>query len=77
MPKETQSEQKRSFLVSLAKYGQIGFVLPVATMLGWFLGMRADRLFHTTWLYFAGLILGIIAGFVGLIRTVAKADDNG
>ena len=30
--------------------------------------MALDRWLHTTWLYLAGLILGIIAGFVELIR---------
>ena len=77
MPKEDQSEQERSFFVTLAKYSQIGFALPAATILGWFLGARADRWLHTTWLYLAGLILGIVTGFVYLIRTVSKADDNG
>ena len=77
MPKEDQSEQERSFFVTLAKYSQIGFALPAATILGWFLGARADRWLHTTWLYLAGLILGIVTGFVYLIRTVSKADDTG
>ena len=77
MPPDTESDQKRSFLLTLAKYSQIGFALPAATILGWFLGVRADRWLHTTWLYLAGLILGIVSGFVYLIRTVSKADDNG
>jgi F0F1-type ATP synthase assembly protein I len=31
-----------------------------------------DRWLHTNWLYIVGLILGIIAGFVELIRTAMK-----
>ena len=77
MPPDSESDQKRSFLRTLAKYGQIGFALPAATILGWLLGARADRWLHTTWLYFAGLILGIVCGFVYLIRTVSQPDDNG
>jgi len=75
--KQDQSEQERSFFVTLAKYSQIGFALPAATVVGWLLGVGADRLFHTKWLYLVGLLLGIVAGFIELIRTVSKADDNG
>lgn len=77
MPKDDQSEQERSFFVTLAKYSQIGFALPAATVVGWLLGVGADRLFHTKWLYIVGLLLGIVAGFIELIHTVSKADDNG
>jgi F0F1-type ATP synthase assembly protein I len=61
----------------LAKYSQIGFALPAATVVGWLIGVGADRLLHTKSLYLVGLILGIAGGFVELIRTVSKADDNG
>lgn len=68
-PQEPES-QKRSWLVMLAKYSQLAFVLPAATAIGWFVGAALDHWLHTTWLYLAGLILGIVAGFVDLIRTV-------
>jgi len=77
MPKDDQSEQERSFLVTLAKYSQIGFALPAATVAGWLVGVGADRLFHTKWLYVVGLLLVIAGGFIELIRTVSKADNNG
>jgi F0F1-type ATP synthase assembly protein I len=35
-----------------------------------------DRWLHTTWLYLVGLILGIIAGFVELVRTVTSSDSG-
>ena len=37
------------------------FVFPAATVAGWLIGVALDRWLHTTWLYLAGLILGIIA----------------
>ena len=77
MPKDDQSDQERSFLGTVAKYSQIGFALPAATVVGWLLGAGADRLFHTKWLYMVGLLLGIVGGFIELIRTASKADDNG
>ena len=53
-------------------YAQLAFVLPAAIVVGWLIGLGLDKWLHTTWLYIVGLILGIIAGFVELIRTVSK-----
>jgi F0F1-type ATP synthase assembly protein I len=65
-----EDSPKRGFLLQIAKYSQLAFVLPAATAIGWLVGAGLDRWLHTTWLYLAGLILGIVAGFVDLIRTV-------
>jgi len=67
---EDERNQKRSALLQIARYSQIAFALPAATVLGWLLGALLDRWLHTTWIYLAGLILGIIVGFVELIRMV-------
>ena len=69
-------ERKKSMLVQLANYSQLAFALPAATVVGWLIGAALDRWLHTTWLYLAGLILGIIAGFVELIRTVMSSEDK-
>lgn len=53
-------------------YAQLAFVLPAAIVVGWLIGVGLDKWLHTTWLYIVGLILGIVAGFVELIRTVSK-----
>jgi len=65
-----EDSPKRGFLLQIAKYSQLAFVLPAATAIGWLVGAGLDRWLHTTWLYLVGLILGIVAGFVDLIRTV-------
>ena len=65
-----EDSPKRGFLLQMAKYSQLAFVLPAATAIGWLVGAGLDRWLHTTWLYLVGLILGIVAGFVDLIRTV-------
>jgi F0F1-type ATP synthase assembly protein I len=57
----------------LANYAQLAFVFPAATVVGWLLGAALDKWLHTTWLYLVGLLLGIVAGFVELIRTVSKS----
>ena len=59
--------------VLLANYSQLAFIFPAATVAGWLIGLALDRWLHTTWLYLVGLILGIIAGFVELIRTAIKS----
>ena len=56
----------------MANYAQLAILFPAATVVGWLIGAALDRWLHTTWLYIAGLILGIVAGFVELIRTAMK-----
>jgi F0F1-type ATP synthase assembly protein I len=56
----------------VGNYAQLAFVFPAATVIGWLIGVALDKWLHTTWLYIVGLILGIVAGFVELIRTVSK-----
>jgi F0F1-type ATP synthase assembly protein I len=73
---ETPNSDKRSFWVSLARYSQLAFVLPAATVTGWILGLLLDKWLHTTWLYLLGLLLGIAAGFVELIRTTLKSEKT-
>jgi len=70
------NSEKKNGWVQLAKYGQLAFVFPAATVAGWLVGEALDRWLHTTWLYLAGLILGIVAGFVELIRAALSADSK-
>ena len=62
----------RTNWAQVANYAQLAFVFPAATVIGWLIGAGLDKWLHTTWIYIVGLILGIVAGFVELIRTVAK-----
>ena len=77
MPEDRQTpEQKKNVLVQLANYSQLAFIFPAATVVGWLIGAGLDRWLHTTWLYLAGLILGIVAGFVELIRLVTSSESK-
>ena len=60
----------------MVKYSQLAFVFPAATIAGWLIGVALDRWLHTTWLYVAGLIVGIIAGFVELIRAALSSESK-
>jgi F0F1-type ATP synthase assembly protein I len=68
--------EKQNVWVQVARYSQLAFVLPAATVVGWLIGQALDRWLHTTWLSLVGLILGIVAGFVELIRTVTSKDSQ-
>ncbi len=67
-PSADEQGEKRNMWLQIARYSQIGFALPAATLIGWFLGVLIDRWLHTTWVYIAGLVLGMVTGFVELIR---------
>ena len=71
---DDRDAEKRSFLVLAARYSGLALALPASTFIGWVIGALLDRWLHTTWLYLVGLILGIAAGFVELIRAVTASD---
>jgi ATP synthase protein I len=75
-PDNDGPSEKKSSWVQVAKYSQLAVIFPAATFVGWLIGAALDRWLHTTWLYLAGLILGSIAGFVELIRTVTSSDSK-
>ena len=59
-------------MVMVGEYTALAFLLPAATLVGYFIGYLLDRAFHTHFLYMVFLILGIAAGFVQLIRQVTR-----
>ena len=71
IPNDQNSEDK-NFWVQFARYSQLAFALPAATLMGWLIGAGLDRWLHTHWIYLAGIILGIVAGFVELLRTALR-----
>jgi ATP synthase protein I len=71
-----QNHENRSFWLQVARYSQLAFVFPAAVVVGWLVGLALDRWFHTNWLYVAGLLLGMVAGFVELIRSVSRSSPD-
>jgi ATP synthase protein I len=55
-----------------ARYSQIAFVIPAAVVVGLLLGKLLDHWLHTRWLFLVGIIIGSIAGFIDVIRTVIR-----
>lgn len=69
---DERDRDKESVWVQIGRYSQLAFALPAATVVGWIIGVLLDRLLHTNFLYIVGLLLGIAAGFIELVRTVSR-----
>src|SRR2546423_411700 len=54
--------------IAISQVASVG----ITTVIGWLIGVGLDKWLHTTWLYIVGLLLGIAAGFVQLIRAASK-----
>ncbi len=77
MPEPPDLPKKKAPLVSLARYSEMGFIIPAAVLLGFFLGKLADYWLHTKWLYLVGLLFGAIVGFGQMIRmAIGASKDN-
>lgn len=72
MPKSSGKDP----LVSLARYSEIGFVIPAAVLLGFFIGKLLDYWLHTKWLYLGGLLFGAVVGFSQMIRMALGASES-
>ena len=71
-PQNRDSDPKKNFWLQVSHYSQLAVIFPAAVVVGWLIGAALDKWLHTTWLYLAGLIFGIAAGFVELIRIVSR-----
>jgi F0F1-type ATP synthase assembly protein I len=69
---------KKPWPVMVGEYTSLAFMMPVSALLGYGLGYLLDKEFGTTWLFIPGLILGIAAGLVQLIRQLMRdtSDDR-
>jgi len=63
---------KKSWSVLVGEYTSLAFLLPATTFVGYAIGYLLDKAFGTHWLYLPFLILGIVAGFVQLIRHLMR-----
>jgi F0F1-type ATP synthase assembly protein I len=69
---------KKTAAARAAQYSSLALVLPVCTVAGYGFGYWLDQRFGTTWLSIVFLILGIVAGFVALIRQIMQdSRDDG
>jgi F0F1-type ATP synthase assembly protein I len=67
----------KNFMVTVGEYTSLAFLLPAATFVGYAIGYLLDKAFHTHFLYIVFLVLGIVAGFVQLIRQIQRDTRDG
>ncbi len=72
----SEGRKEKNLLVQAARYTEIGFVIPAAAFVGLLLGRLLDKWLGTSWIYIAGVVLGIIAGFISMIRMAMRASDE-
>ena len=68
--------RQKPFTVLVGEYMSLAFLLPMSTLAGYVIGYLLDKAFGTHWLYIPFLILGIVSGFVQLIRTLLRDTRN-
>ncbi len=71
MPKDDKSP-----LVTVLRYSEIGFIIPAAILLGYLIGKGLDHWLHKPWLVAAGVIFGVVAGFISMIRLAMKSENE-
>jgi ATP synthase protein I len=72
MRDKQQSDKPETAAVLWARYSQLAFIIPASVVIGLLIGKLLDYWFHTHWLFLAGVIVGAVAGFVDLIRTITR-----
>ena len=56
----------------LGKYLNLALLLPISAFVGYLLGYGLDALFHTGWLRYVFLVLGVVAGFAEAFRVLTR-----
>ncbi|HWC95165.1 MAG TPA: AtpZ/AtpI family protein [Candidatus Sulfopaludibacter sp.] len=67
---------KKNLLVQVEEYLALALMLPIATLVGYGMGYLLDRAFGTTFLRIVFLLLGVISGFVQILRQLTRASRN-
>ena len=59
-------------MVMVGRYLSLAMLLPASTFVGYAIGYGLDRLFSTRFLRIVFLVIGIVSGFVQLIRDLGR-----
>jgi len=66
----------KSTLGQVEEYVALALLLPIATLVGYAIGYLLDKAFHTHFLYIVFLVVGIVSGFVQVIRQLTRMAGN-
>ncbi len=63
---------QKNVMAMVGEYTSLAFLLPASTFVGDLSGYALDKAFGTHFLYIPFLILGIVSGFVQLLRQLQR-----
>ena len=72
MSDEKQKDTATPSTATLARYLGLAFVIPIAAGGGWALGSYLDKTLHTGYWATTCLILGVVGGFIQLLRELLR-----
>jgi hypothetical protein len=75
VPEDEKRDESNPWVL-VARYSELGFIIPAAVFLGFILGKLLDYWLHTNWIYIAGVIFGAVLGFVEMIRMATASFKN-
>jgi len=70
------ARRNKNLLVQVEEYVALALMLPIATFVGYGIGYLLDKLFGTSFLKIVFLVLGIVSGFVQVIRQLSQDSRN-
>lgn len=64
--------ENQKSLIWLSKYLSLAFTLPASVLAGYILGTIADHWLHMPVLRAVGILLGMVAGLIQIIREISR-----
>ena len=64
--------ENQKSLIWLSKYLSLAFTLPASVLAGYILGSVADHWLHIPVLRAVGILLGMVAGMIQIIREISR-----
>ena len=77
VPADNNSDDKQrssfgALMAQAARYSELAFIIPAGIVAGWLVGLGLEAWLHRHWLVLVGVLLGVVAGFVQMIRRVLQ-----
>lgn len=68
--------ENQKSLIWLSKYLSLAFTLPASVLAGYILGAIADHWLHVPVLRAVGILLGMVAGMIQIIREISRDEQR-
>jgi len=71
-----EKRTRKSPWQQVLRISHIAFLIPSGILVGYALGYYLDKAFETTFIRIIGLLVGIVAGFVEMIREIERSNRD-